>query len=204
MPLAAWLAGPAPDVAKDRASAVLQTVSEATSGRVKMSAMAAANAVGPCLVRKLKDAGFAVSTCSGADVAAWRSMTRVAKSYAVDAATAAGEGATLAPRCAAPARIAMTGRGRRLVVRRNASGFRALKADGGPVRRHRPRPPYGLRAGDVVRIDAPGFGRRRRIAVLSTARFDGRCVAQLRSGAKVNIMASRLALIHHTCGARSQ
>ena len=138
---------------------------------------------------------------TGADTAAWRQMTGVAKSHAVDAATCAGQGDTLALRCERPVAVKMTGRGRRLVVRRNASGFPALKKNGTPVSGHRGKPPHGLRAGDTVRIDRADFGQRRRIATLTTARHDGRCVAVLRSGEKINIMASRLALVHHGCGA---
>ena len=65
-------------------------------------------------------------------------------------------------------------------------------------------PPHGLRADDGGRIDKEGFGRRKRIATLTTARPDGRRVARLKSGAKINIMASRLALIHHGCRAHVQ
>ena len=65
-------------------------------------------------------------------------------------------------------------------------------------------PPHGVRAGDVVRIDKEGFGRRRRIAILTTRPPDGRCAARLKCKAKINIMASRLALIHHGCGTHVQ
>ena len=54
---------------------------------LKLSAMAAANVVGPCVAKKLEADGFAVSTCSGADTAAWRQATHVEKSHTVDAAT---------------------------------------------------------------------------------------------------------------------
>ena len=189
---------------KNRAGAVLDYVARASNGHVKMSAMAAANIVGPCVAKKLAADNMPVMQNTGADTAAWRQMTAVAKSHAADAATCAGQGETLAFRCAHPVHVMTTGRGRRLVVRRNASGFPALKNDGTPVNPNRWMPPHGFRAGDVVRIDKEGFGRRRRIATLTTARSDGRCVAGLKSGAKINVMASRLALIHHGCGAHVQ
>ena len=65
-------------------------------------------------------------------------------------------------------------------------------------------PPHGFRAGDVVRIEKPGFGVRRRTATLTTTRWDGRCVVALRSGERHNIMASRLTIIHRGLGARIQ
>ena len=199
-----WLAGDPPHAVKNRAGAVLDYVALVSNGHVKMSAMAAANIVGPCTAKKLEADGMRVTRNTGADTAAWRQMTGVAKSHAVDAATCAGQGETLAFRCEHPVQMMMTGRGRRLVVRRNSSGFPALKNDGTPVNPSRWMPQHRLRAGDVVRIDKEGFGRRTRIATLTTARSDGRCVGRLKSGAKINIMASRLALIHHGCGAYVQ
>ena len=200
-PLEEWLANEAPPEVKRRAGAVLDYVARVANGRVKMSAMAAGNVVGPCVAKKLEADGMPVVRNTGADTAAWRRMTGVAKSHAVDAATCACQGETLVFRCQRPVSVKMTGRGRRLVVRRNASGFPALNKNGTPVTGHRSRPPHGFRAGDTVRIDRADFGRRRRIATLTSARHDGRCVAVLRSGEKINIMASRLALVHHGCGA---
>ena len=196
-----WLAGNAPQAVKHRASAILDYVARVADGRVKMSAMTAANVVGPCVAKKLEADGMPVVRNTGADTAAWRRMTGVEKSHAVDAATCAGQGESLAFRCQHPVSVKMTGRGRRLIVRRNASGFPALNKNGTPVTGHRGTPPHGLRAGDTVRIERTDLGQRRRIATLTTARHDGRCVALLRSGNKVNIMASRLTLIHHGCGA---
>ena len=106
---------------------MLRYVDDVTGGRVSLSAMAAANVVGPCVAEKLSREGLRVVTCSGADTAAWRRATGVAKSHAVDAACAAMRGTPVAYRCAAPVRIEMTGRGRRLVVRRNGAGFPALR-----------------------------------------------------------------------------
>ena len=197
-----WLDEDAPATVKRRARAVLRYVDDVTGGRVSLSAMAAANVVGPCVAEKLSREGLRVVTCSGADTAAWRKATGVAKSHAVDAACAAMRGTPVAYRCAAPVRIEMTGCGRRLVVRRNGAGFPALKKDGTPIAGHRHGAPHGVRAGDVVRVDKPEFGRRRRTAVVTTARYDGRCKIRLRSGKEVNIMASRLAIIHRGCGAR--
>ena len=199
-----WLAGPAPRAVKRRAGAILDYAARVANGHVKMSAMAAANIVGPCVAKKLEADNMCVTRNTGADTAAWRQMTGVKKSHAADAATCAGQGKPLAFRCERTVRMLMTGRGRRLVVRRNKSGFPALKDDGTLANPSRWTPPHGFRAGDIVRIEKEGFGRRRRIATLTTARTDGRCVGRLRSGNKINIMASRLALIHHGCGAYMQ
>lgn len=65
-------------------------------------------------------------------------------------------GTPIAYRCSAPVGIEMTGRGRRLVMRRNGAGFPALKNDGTPISGHRHGAPDGLHAGDVVRVDKHG------------------------------------------------
>ena len=65
-------------------------------------------------------------------------------------------------------------------------------------------PPHGRRAGDAGRIDKENFGGPRWIAVVTTARSDQRCVPRLESAAKIDITASRLALIHHVCGPHVQ
>ena len=111
---------------------------------------------------------------------------------------------TLAFRCARTVQVMMTARGRRLVVRGNASGSPASKNDGTPVSPSRWMPPHGRRAGDTGRVDKESFGRRTRTATLTTARSDRRCVARVKSGAETNIMASRLAAIHLGGGARVQ
>ena len=67
-----WLAEGAPPKIARRRGSILRYVENVTKGRVKMSAMAAATVVGPCLVKKLRSEGFTVETSSGADTAAWR------------------------------------------------------------------------------------------------------------------------------------
>ena len=98
--------------------------------------------------------------------------------------------------------IKMTGRGRRLAVIRNKQGFPKLLKNGGHYEHHRENPPHGFRTGDCVRIDKYGFGTRQRVGVLKTARWDGHCKVEFRNGTKRNVMASKLELIHHGCGAR--
>ena len=65
--------------------------------------------------------------------------------------------------------ITMTRLGSRLVVRRNASGLPRLKKARGGVGGHRSMAPHGFRAVNVVRIDKPSVGVRRRTATLTTA-----------------------------------
>ena len=141
-------------------------VAVVSNGHVKMSAMAAANGVGPCVAKKLAADDMPVVQNPGADTAAWRQTTRMARAHAVDGSTCAGQGKTLTFRGTRPVDVVMTGRERRLVVRRNASGFPAPKNDGTPLNPSRRVPPHGLRAGDSARIDKEGFGRRRRGAHL--------------------------------------
>ena len=187
-----------------RASSTLAYVKKLAAGKVRLNALAAANIVAPRLATKLEAMGLHVKRTSGADTAAWRRMLGVEKTHAMDAACTASRGAPFKWRCGQPLSITMTGRGSRLVIRRNASGFPRLKNDGSVIAGHRSMPPHGLRAGDVVRIDKPGFGVRQRTGTLTTARWDGRCVVALRSGDRHNIMASRLSIIHRGLGARIQ
>ena len=189
---------------RERASSTLAYVKRLAAGKVKLNALAATNVVAPALASKLESMGLHVKRTSGADTAAWRRKLGVEKTHAMDAACTASGGVPFEWRCGHPLSITMTGRGSRLVIRRNASGFPRLKKDGSVVAGHRSMPPHGFRAGDVVRIDKPGFGVRRRTATLTTARWDGRCVVALRSGERHNIMASRLTIIHRGLGARIQ
>ena len=106
------------------------------------------------------------------------------------------------PPCERPVSVVMTGRGGRLVVKRNASGFPRVNACGNMIRGHRLGAPHGLRTGDAVRVNREEFETRRRVCMLRTARFDGRCQIETASGAKFNVMASTLTLIHRGCGAR--
>ena len=91
--------------------------------------------------------------------------------------------------------------GKPITTRADTSGFPHLKRDGTVVARHLATPPHGFRAGNTVRINKDGFGVRRRTALLTTARWDGRHVAELGNGKRINLMASALTLIHHGCGA---
>ena len=189
---------------RKRASATLAYVKRLAAGMAKLNAVAATNIVAPRLAWKLESMGLHVERSSGADTAAWRRTLGVLKTHAMDAACTASSGVPFEWGCGQPISITMTGRGSRLVVRKNASGFPLLKNDGNIVASHRSMPPHGLRAGDVVRIDRPSFGARQRTVTLTTARWDGRCVVALRSGQPHNIMASRLAIIHRGLGARIQ
>ena len=95
--------------------------------------MAATTVVGPCLVKKLRHEGFSVETSSGADTAAWRRIAGVEKSHVNDAAcTAAKE---------QPFTLKMTGRGRRLVVKRDHHGMPRRRNDGTSCAAHRRTPP---------------------------------------------------------------
>ena len=203
-PLETWLAEKAtPKIARRRKS-ILRYVENVSKGRVKMSSMAAATVVGPCLVKQLRGEGFTVETSSGADTAAWRRIAHVEKSHVNDAACTASKEQPFVFRCENHLTLKMTGRGRRLVVKRNLHGMPRRRKDGTRCATHRHTPPHGFRTGDVVRIDKEGFGQRRRIAVLTTARHDGRLEAQLGNGQNINIMASKVTRIHRTLGARVQ
>ena len=76
------------------------------------------------------------------------------------------------------------------------------RTGGAHQRRCAARVRRGSEAGGERNVGARNLDLDR--STLTTARSDGRCVAQLKSGAKINIMASRLALIHHGCGAHVQ
>ena len=199
--LAAWLDEKAPAKARRRKSIIWRYVEDVAKGRIKLSAMAAATVVGPCLVKKLRAEGFAVETSSGADTAAWRRMAGVEKSHTNDAACTATRGRRAAFRCERHLNIDMTGRGRRLVVKRDKHGMPRRRNDGNRVAAHRETPAHGFRAGDTVRIEKNNFGRRRRVAVLKSARHDGRLNALLGNGKRVNLMAAKATLIHRTPGA---
>ena len=166
--------------------------------------LAAANIVAPTIAKALEDQGCEVIRTSGADTAAWRRIAQVPKSHAIDAACTASGGQAIRWAGGTPHRITMTGRGSHLVVRRNASGFPRLKKDGSTYAAHRSIPPHGIRCADVVRIDKAGRGARRRVGTVTTARHDGRCEIALRSGDKVKVRASRLAVIHRSVGALVQ
>ena len=131
----------------------------------------------------------------------WRRDQHAKKSRTNDAVATAAKDTRTAWRCERPLRIEMTGRGRRLVVGVNASGFPRLRNDGSIVTGHRERPPCGLRAGDEVRIGKAGVGRRRRRGIAATVRHDGRCVVVTKKG-RVNVMASALSLARRGMGAR--
>ena len=123
----------------------------------------------------------ALTRCSAADIAAWRRMARLDKAPWTDAACAASKGTTVHVACGRPLRIKTTGRGRRLVVPRNASGFARRTKKGAIVETHRERAPHGLRAGDVVRGTPPHADGPIVRGVLATARYDGRCVVETKS-----------------------
>ena len=203
-PLDTWLAHMAPPSIARRRKTILRYVENVSKGRVKMSSMAATTVVGPCLVKKLRHEGFSVETNSGADTAAWRRIAGVEKSHVNDAACTAAKEQPFVFRCKRHLTLKMTGRGRRLVVKRDHHGMPRRRNDGTSYAAHRRTPPHGFRAGDTVRIDKEGFGRRRRTAVLTTARHDGRLKAQIRNGQSINVMASKVTRIHRTLGARVQ
>ena len=54
--------------------------------------MAATTVIGPCLVKKLRSEGLVVEENPGAETAAWRRITKVEKSHAMDAACTATKG----------------------------------------------------------------------------------------------------------------
>ena len=200
-PLEARLDGDAPGKVKQRGEIILKYVSDVSQGLVKLDAMAAENIVGPCLVKKLEADRLVVVKNSAADTTGWRRMRKLEKSQTIDAACTATQGAPMALRCERTLRVRMTGRGRRLVVARDKHGMPRRKNDGTPVAHHRARPPHDFRAGDIVALESKDGHGGRRIAALTTARHDGRLVALLRNGQRINIMASRATLIHRTLGA---
>ena len=200
--LEAWLGETERAAVRRRAGRSLTYAAALAAGKVKLDHLAAANVVAPAIATALESAGEAVRRTTGADTAAWRTMADVAKTHAADAACTALQGTPARWVCERPLRIAMTGRGRRRVVARNASGFPRLRRNGRIVASHRARPPHDIRTGDTVTVE--DAGRRTRLGVARTARHDGRCVVERRDGARVNVMAARLTVVHRTCGARVQ
>ena len=220
LPLEQWLAR-SPRVPEERRSAALKHVRRVAAGKVKLNHLAAANVVAPAIARECRalgktlgwTEGWSVVETSGADTACWRRLHGVEKTHAIDAMCTAAKETPVSHRNARALRIDMTGRGRRLVVKVNQSGFPRLKkkktTDGTrtawkkvPVAGHRATPPCGLRAGDTVYVNKPSFGRRRRVCVAISVRHDGRCVIQNHDGRKFNVMASALTLAHRGLGAR--
>ena len=171
--------------------------------KVPLRAAAAVNVAAPRLAFELAELG-AVSERTGADTAAWRNNTRLPQAHWVDALCAATPEKAPAFRSGRPLDISMTGRGRRLVVKRNASGFPRLKNDGRIVDSHRETPPHGLRAGDAIRANKPSKKGQLVRGTLSTARHDGRCIVKTRAGARINCMANTLNLVHRGTGAHIQ
>ena len=145
-----------------------------------------------------------VAECTGADTAAWRNNARLPKAHWVDALCAATRENASASTSGRPLEISTTGRGRRLVVKRNASGFPRRKKDRRIVDSHRETPPHGLRAGDAVRGKKPTKTGQLVRGTLSTARHDGRCTVKTRAGARINCMARTLTLVHRGTGAHIQ
>ena len=201
-PLGEWLARETRPAVRKRALAAAAWTTSVGRGHRPLNAMAAVNVVGPAIARALEAEGLPIERTSGADTAHWRRCQGVEKSRANDAAATAAKDTPTAWRCERTMRIEMTGRGRRLVVPVNASGFpRRKKDERTVVAGHRERPPCGLRAGDEVRIEKAGIGRRRRRGTATTVRHDGRCVV-VTGRNRVNVMASRLALARRSLGAR--
>ena len=201
-PLETWLETARRTRVRRRAAQTLRTVAQIGAGGANLAALAAADVVAPAIAKRLEADGVELIRSSGADTSVWRNVARKAKSHAVDAACTALRG-TPAKWCSArPLTITMTGRGRTAVVKHNASGFPRLTSSGTVVRSFRKTPAHGLRAGDTVRIEKDGIGRRRPIGALRTARQDGRCTVQIDSTRLLNVMASTLTLIHRGNGVR--
>ena len=159
---------------------VLRYTTALAGGHVPLHAAAAVNVAAPALAKEMAALGK-VSECTGADTASWRATAKLPKTHWVDALCTAMQGQAGRIACGRPVRITMTGRGRRLVVARNASGFPRLDGKKRIVRSHRATPPHGLRAGDAVRgREARKDGRIVR-GTLTTARHDGRCVVEASS-----------------------
>ena len=185
--------------ARARARSTLERLRRIGAGSVDLRGMALANVVAPAVAEAYEREGYDVVRSSGADTAAWRAMHGVEKSHAVDAACTATRDTPVAWRCSQPLAITMTGRGRRLVVKRNAAGFPRRTSAGDVIQSHRARAQHGRRAGDVVIINAPH--RRGRLATLTTARHDGRCVAATNDGTRTHVKAQNTTLVHRTVGA---
>ena len=202
--LETWLDAEPRQAVRRRAKKTLAYTEALARGKVKLAAFAAVNVVGPAIAQRLELDGLNVTRTTGADTAAWRTIAGVAKTHTADAGCTALQGTPAKWACQRALTITMTGRGRRLVIKRNASGFPRLNSRGHVVQGHRKAPPHGLRAGDTVSIGKAGVGRRRRIATLTTARFDGRCIVDTHHGQRTNVMASTLTLVHRGCGSRIQ
>ena len=182
---------------------VLRYTAALAAGKVPLRAAAAVNVAAPRLALELAKLG-PVCECTGADTAAWRNNARLPKAHWIDALCAVRREKTAASTSGRPLEISMIGRGRRLVVKRNASGFPRLKNDGRIVDSHRETPPHGLRAGDTVRGNQPSKKGQIVRGTLSTARHDGRCTVKTRAGARINCMANTLILMHRGTGAHIQ
>ena len=193
-----WLTATGRDQVRTRAPSTLERLRRIGAGSVDLRGMALANVVAPAVGDAYERKGYTVVRSSGADTAAWRAMHGVEKSHSADAACTGAQDTPVAWRCTQPLAITMTGRGRRLVIKRNAAGFPRLTKTG-IVKGHRARPAHGRRAGDVVIIN--GRGKRTALATLTTARHDGRCVAMLKDTTKVHVMAHQTTLVHRTMGA---
>ena len=202
-----------PRVPEHRGAAAVRHARKLAQGMVPLKAMAAANVVAPAIARECRKLGWNIVETSGADTASWRRDQAVGKSHAFDAMCTAAKDRLVSHRSMRPLRIHMTGRGRRLVRQVNKAGFPRLKQvettfDGRrawtnvPVVGHHETPPCGLRAGDTVLIHKPGFGRRRRVAIATSVRHDGRCMVKIGEAKPFHIMASMLTLAHHGLGAR--
>lgn len=220
LPVEQWVAGSS-RVPEARRHDALRHVRRVAQGKVKLNHLAAANVVAPAIARECRALGddldwthgWTVVETSGADTAWWRRCQGVEKTHAIDAMCTAAKDTPVSHRNARALRMDMTGRGRRLVIKVNKSGFPRLKnkkttCQGRKawekvlVTGHRETPPCGLRAGDTVYVNKPDFGRRRRICVATTVRQDGRCVIRSQDGKSFNVNASSLTLAHRGLGAR--
>ena len=187
----------------DHHGKVIAYTAALAAGKVPLRAAAAVNVAAPRLALELAKLGT-VAECTGADTAAWRNNARLPKAHWVDALCAATRENASASTSGRPLEISTTGPGRRLVVKRNASGFPRRKKDRRIVDSHRETPPHGLRAGDAVRGKKPTKTGQLVRGTLSTARHDGRCTVKTRAGARINCMARTLTLVHRGTGAHIQ
>ena len=179
-----------------RAKQTLKKIHALAEGKTGLAPMAAANVVAPVLARRLADRGIDVERVSGADTAAWRQHHGLEKTHAHDATCAALQHRTPRHGCTQPLQIRMSGRGRRLVIQRGPSGFPRLKKDGTIVNGYRKMP--AIRTGDTVRIAGPG--RRRRIAIVTSARHDKRCTTRDWEGYTRTVKADELTVVHRATG----
>ena len=179
-----------------RAKQTLKKIHALAEGKTGLAPMAAANVVAPVLARRLADRGIDVERVSGADTAAWRQHHGLEKTHAHDATCAALQHRTPRHGCTQPLNIKMTGRGRRLIIQRGPSGFPRLRKDGTIVDGYRKMP--AIRTGDTVRIAGPG--RRRRIALVTSARHDERCDTRDWEGRTRTVKADELTVVHRATG----